>query len=165
MRKFLTLIAMVLAMNGAMAKERSALRITLASGEVVTVRTESGLSFQKSYDTDLKEYVLQVTAEGEAVDYLFSNVTVMKFVDGATDVALPSEDAAAASGVSFTISGKTVTISGAAASEVVVYGIDGTRQPAGISGNGGTVRVDLSACGAGNYIIRLKTNSIKVRIQ
>ncbi|MDO4171206.1 MAG: hypothetical protein Q4E63_02480 [Prevotellaceae bacterium] len=165
MRRTITLIAALMAMGTAMAKDRSALQITFNDGKVATIRTENGLFFMRRYDLENKEFYLEVYANSETTTYQFKDLKTLRFIDTATDVSAPLDDAATAAGLAFSINGKTVTVNGADTDGMAVYGIDGTKQAARVTGGNGMVTVDLTSCPAGDYIIKLKSNSIKVRIK
>lgn len=165
MKKLSTLLfALLLGVFAMAKKERSVLLITFNNGETVTLNTEQGLSMRQSYD-NTGTFFLSVTAEDSTLTYQFADIKVMKFANKATDAPSPTMDAAGARQLAVSINGKVVTVTGAEATAVAVYAIDGTRQTAAVKGTDGKVSIDLSSCPAGHYVIKLNNNSIKVQIQ
>lgn len=175
MRKLFCMIAAFLICGGAMAKERSALKVTFTDGTTTTLCTNYGLSIAQYYDMETKSFGLSIfhtdndkpdgSGYGVTVKYIIEQVKSMEFVEMDTKVESLEAGDAGCDTPSVFLSGRRVTVIGANKSEVAAYSLDGKVPAVTIDGADGRVTLDFSSTQPGVYIIKTSAKPIKVRIQ
>lgn len=147
---------------GTMAADRSYLLVKFTSGEEAVIwANKDFLSIAQGFVPSENKFKLDISGTA----YEFADLKELRFIDKATSIDTAPEGEDASGRLHFHLEGKKITIQGENLSGITAYSIDGRNAQATVSYNAEGVTVDFSSCTPGYYLVKTRTNSIKVCIQ